>query len=122
MLLNFSAYNTTQNLITYLYGKIGYTNLGSVALFTLYGVFGFCNLFAINIIKKFPFKWIMMFSSFGYTSFTAAGIFVASCNPTNGDNTHPHIGHCSESSVYPVVIICAILCGMGASTIWVIFY
>lgn len=54
-LLNFSAYNTTQNLISYLYEKIGYTNLGNIALFTLYGVFGFCNLFATNVIKMFPF-------------------------------------------------------------------
>lgn len=56
----------------------------------------------------------MFISSFGYTLYMASGIYVYECNNHNSVD-----GICNINVVYSLVILCAILNGICASTLWV---
>lgn len=84
-------------------------------MFALYFTFGICAIFSGVAIQRFNYnyKMIILVSSLGYDAFMAAGVWVSACQ------SHDKTGACSEGVCYFIVILGAMLCGMGASTIWV---
>jgi len=80
---------------------------------TLYIVFAFSSLFANEVISRFDYKIIFVFSSLGYVAYIAAGILVSLCDGSSDS------GICSETVIYIVVLFCAGLCGYSASLIWI---
>lgn len=57
----------------------------------------------------------MFWCSVLYVIFELTGLLVAKCK------TSPHDGICNKSIVYLVVILGSLICGTGASFIWVRF-
>lgn len=109
----FSAFNSASNMIALLYEQQSFGDLGVYSLFSLYLAFGVANIFAPNICANFNPKYVLAISNIGYTLYIASGILVSLCGANNRS------GICSEGSIYFVVIFCAILCGICASTLWV---
>ena len=72
-------------MISQIYKDLNYSNLGNIALFSLYFVFGFSNFFAASITEKLGYKKALFFGNIGYTLFTAAGIIASNCKPGSED-------------------------------------
>lgn len=56
----------------------------------------------------------MAISSLGFTAYTASGLLMSHCDDQNLED-----GICSKSATYAIVLIAAVLCGLGAANIWV---
>ncbi|CAD8049827.1 unnamed protein product [Paramecium primaurelia] len=113
-LFMFSSFNSAANLIGFLYKEANYNDLGVISLFSLYAAFGFSSLFAPNISALFNPKYVMFFSSFGYTLYMSCGIIVYQCKEHGTQD-----GVCSKGILYTIVNFCAIINGICASTLWV---
>ncbi|KAL4492406.1 hypothetical protein ABPG72_005541 [Tetrahymena utriculariae] len=111
-LLLFSAFSSAQNLVGSLYKGQGYNNLGLISLLVLYAIFAFCCLFANFFFSRMQYKYIFIFSSLGYVSYTAAGIWVCACDGSGSLA-------CSKGIIYFIVLFGSSLCGFSASLIWI---
>ncbi|KAL4446012.1 hypothetical protein ABPG74_011004 [Tetrahymena malaccensis] len=111
-LLLFSAFNSAQNLVGSLYKSQNLGNLGLISLLVLYAIFAVSCLFANFFISRMQYKYIFIFSSLGYVSYTAAGIWVCACDGSDS-------GACGKGLIYFIVLLGASLCGFSASLIWI---
>ncbi len=75
----YTAYNSLQNMISELYEELSLGSLGQIALFCIYGAFGFTTFISSFMIEKLGYKKIMFFCGLGYGLFEITGLLVTSC-------------------------------------------
>ncbi len=101
----FSAFVSAQNMVVLMNAQDGNKTIGLISIILINVSLGITSIFTPNIVSKFKSKWVLLISSFGYTFFLASGIIVESSISNQASNISVFVG--------------AILCGIGASTIWV---
>lgn len=109
----FTAYIAAQNLVSQLYGQLGYSYLGQTCLFTYFGLFALGSTFAAHYKKKISVKTGLIFGAAGHISFVFAGAFTTFCSKNGYEEAL-----CSPSFISFFNILCASFLGIGASFIW----
>ncbi|EGR34910.1 major facilitator superfamily protein, putative [Ichthyophthirius multifiliis] len=112
-LILFSAFISAQNLIGTLYASMNYNNLGLLSTLFIYFFFAIACVFANFYVSKYTYLQVFFYSSIPYTLFVSSGIWVCLCSELQNQ------GLCSDQIVYFIVLICASLTGIAASTLWV---
>jgi len=52
-------------MISDMFDRVGYTGLGQISVFVLYGVYGLSNLIAPAFLKKVGYRWGFLLPLFG---------------------------------------------------------
>ena len=60
---------------------------------------------------------MFIISGLGYNLFVGFGFLIVHCNPDEAKSDRPFF--CDGGFVYPVIIVCSMICGVCAGMIWV---
>ncbi|KRX00648.1 Major facilitator superfamily domain, general substrate transporter [Pseudocohnilembus persalinus] len=118
-MLLFSAFNSAQNMVSQVYEKLGYGDLGNVALFSLYFAFGISSFFGVQLVSLAPQKIIFIISGVFYNCFMFAGFILVHCPDKTNNKQESLPFQCKEPVVYTYMILASVLCGVAAAMIWV---
>ena len=106
-MIMFTSFNSLQNMVSKLYDEYGYKNLGQTAILFLYLTFAIATVFTSYIIKHVGYKKVMLLSAIGYAIFEGTGLLIVSEIDI------------SDSLVWIIINLGAIICGFSASVLWV---
>ena len=113
--LLFCVFNTAQNLASQVLEDLDFGNMGFYSLGALYFAFSFCCFIATPIVNKCGERFSMTVGALCYTLYTAS--FILSSAPTKYPDADT--GLFNRSFIKFVIILTAMICGFGASILWV---
>ena len=113
-LVLFTAFTSTQSLLSEIYDQLEYETLGQATLLALYGTFGIAVIIVPGMIIHWSYKKGIIIGSLGYLFTLVAGTITMSCAPDAETSSFCE----NTKSIYYLNISCAIVTGFCAAIIW----
>ena len=111
-LILYTAFTSTQNLMSEIYDQIGYKSLGQTTLLVLYAAFGISIMIVPAIIKRWSYKKGVYIGALGHLPMLLAGVMTVSCT----DAIHPWCG--DRIVIYSVNLGGALVSGVSSAVIY----
>eukprot|EP01016_Furgasonia_blochmanni_P009054 TRINITY_DN13745_c0_g2_i3.p1 TRINITY_DN13745_c0_g2~~TRINITY_DN13745_c0_g2_i3.p1 ORF type:complete len:515 (+),score=117.20 TRINITY_DN13745_c0_g2_i3:1-1545(+) len=114
-LILFTAFNSSQNIITKIYEQLGHQNLGRYSIVAIYVGLACSNIFLPSLVRKLGFRTSFFLSSIGYVLTLLAGIMTCSCERFKDRQ----LFFCENATIlYAVNIATSLICGFAAAILW----
>ena len=90
-----------------IYDEYGFINMGQTTIFCIYAAYGLGSLFSSSIVKKLGHQKSLFLSGLTYCIYISTGLVIITEIPI------------PKLLKWCIVILGALICGVGASILWV---
>ena len=113
-LILFTIFNGLQNVIFIIYTEMGYANLATFLMLTLFISRAFSNLIGPAFADKYAYNLTFLVASSSILIFLLAGKLTALCATTENQNN----AKCSQNLLYFIHLVAGVIFGFFGSILW----